>query len=125
MTGPLLLWTAHDQHQPSTLQRNLARLPWLNSSSWGGPSGVNRFVFFDERNGQEVARGDGDPCGNSPDGRLFIMQDREHKYLLWDIPPGKPWYWHLAFGGLIVFPVSLFAWRQTRKRIAHPRSLDA
>jgi WD40 repeat protein len=53
----------------------------------------------------------------SPDGCTVVTLDRHwgHALTLWDVPPRKPLTWFAAGAALLALPISLLAWRRTRK----------
>jgi hypothetical protein len=96
---------------PGPVRRQLARLPWLWSLG-EDPKTKDRWFLIDEKSGRVVAHGDQIHCQCNPQGTLLLTEDRQHRHLLWDVPPRKPLGWFVALAGVLsVFVVLLARWR--------------
>jgi WD40 repeat protein len=87
----------------------------LNLGSLADVEATQELLLLNTENGREMGR---IPNVNevvfSPDGRTaFAARDREIQ--VWDLPPHKPLAWFFTGTALIAPPISLVAWRRTRK----------
>jgi hypothetical protein len=101
---------------PGPVRRQLARLPGLRSLG-KDPTTKDRWFLIDEKTGREVAQGDEIRCECNLQGTLLLTEDRQHRHLLWDVPPCKSLSRFVALAGVLGLFVVLLSWwrREPRK----------
>src|SRR5262249_47092438 len=117
--GRLLLCDSWWLEAPNPAQKQLAQLPVL--ARLNDYANRQRYELIEEGTGKVVAQGDTLGLLCSPDGRLLLTQDVNGPFVLWDVPPARPWGWFLtALAGLPLAPAILVGWCVRRWR-APPR----
>jgi hypothetical protein len=118
--GRLLLCDAWWSQPPGPLEKELAQLPQL--ARLNNPAPRARYQLIEDATGRVVAKGDTLGLRCSPDGRLLLTQDFNGPFVLWDVPPSRPWGWFMAgLAVLTVVPAGL-VWWCVRRRQARPTS---